>query len=422
MTKHYATIDGIKRAANKRKKKAGITLGAALDIISREAGFPNFHEARETYLPQSPISGHSITIYEFWSDRAAGTRGNENRTFVLPKPLIQMVNSNNLAGYLGGSNIPEDGVIIGYGDSRNQEQARFEICRMARALQFMAATGLRPSRGGRCYPKGDQRYRPPGADHDKCWYDPVTRKYLLTEEPYPGRHEDHAAEREAWKRQHGWETVRVDWGSIYGLGTELYLTAKAGGFDLTDLTSRLSQAPAPFDEQDWSSEPPAAFEPFAKPPINVTLMSDEMAAALRHQKELDLADAGSQTPELNGNYRGVDIESRWDLQHEIMTMRGIVDAMPDALRHCVASIWCDSRAEAWFAVTIADGLWHDDVEVDVRDILLMQTRGFNGLTVSDHQNHKAFDPEWDWPEEALEYAATIDARNASEPAGALDDG
>lgn len=170
---------------------------------------------KQAYAKQAPgpVSGYAITIYEFWFDRARG-RGNESRTFLLDKPLSELVKPHQLSGYLGGAKLSDDSTIIGYGNSHSREQARLEICRVARALQFMSATGLRPSRSGRCYPKGDQDNRPPGSDHDHGWYHPATRSFLLTEEPYPGRHQSHAEARKVWAQKYGWETVQSPWGSI----------------------------------------------------------------------------------------------------------------------------------------------------------------------------------------------------------------
>lgn len=307
MKKHFATLDGIKRAAIKLKRRTGVKHNEALNQIAREAGFTDYHAATVAYAGATEAPGYAITIYEFWSDRSAGTRGNESRTFTLPKPLGDLVKSRQLSGYLGGTKISGHG-LIGYGHSHSQAQARAEICRIARTLQFMAATGLKPSRGGRCYPQGDQNYRPPGADHDHGWYDPTTRSFLLTEEPYPGRHQRSAEERTVWAARHGWKTVQSHWGSIYGHGTELYLTAKAGGINLAGLARRLAALPAPFSEHDWPGEDERETKA-PLPPVEVIEMPPEIAAAMKHQRDLDIAEAGPQAPELSGLYRGVDVSS-----------------------------------------------------------------------------------------------------------------
>lgn len=124
-------------------------------------------------------------------------------------------------------------------------------------------------------------------------------------------------------------------------------------------------------------------------------MSPELSALLKHQRDLDIADAGPQAPELVGNYRGVDLSSRWVIKHELLTMRRIVDNMPDLVRARVQSIWCDSNAQACYSVMIAPGRWKEDIELDVRDAVRAAANCFNGLTVESDGNHKEFDPEWD---------------------------
>jgi hypothetical protein len=394
MTKHYATLDGIKRAAIKLKRRTGVSHSHALDQIAREAGYPDFFSASQAYAASGDVARHPVTIYEFWSDRPAGTRGNESRTFLLDRPLGELVKPHQLTGYLGGAKLSDENAIIGCGNSHNPAQARAEICRIARTLQFMAATGLKPSRGSRCYPKGDQDNRPPGADHDQGWYDPATRSFLLTEEPYPGRHRSHADERKRWAEKHGWRTVQSQWGSMYGHGTELYLTAKADGINLAGIARRLAALPAPFSEQDWPSDDGPAGPP-AQSPVEIIEMSPELAAALKHQRDLDIADAGQRAPELSGNYRGIDISSRWDIAHEFKTMHEIVDAMPDLVRARVASMWCDSNAQAYYSVTIAPGRWYEGIEFDIRDTVRAVTSGFNGLSVEGDRNNRMFDPEWE---------------------------
>ena len=47
--------------------------------------------------------------------------------------------------------------------------------------------------------------------------------HLLSTEPYPGRSEQNAKAQAKWERRHGWATFFVNWGGIYGNGTELIL-------------------------------------------------------------------------------------------------------------------------------------------------------------------------------------------------------
>src|SRR3546814_14320661 len=89
----------------------------------------------------------------------------------------------------------------------------------------MDATGLKPSSARRCYPTHEYDSRPPVADHDHCWFDPDARVHILSTEPYPGRSERGEPRQIEWERRHGWSTMYVDWGSIYGNGTEFIFVA-----------------------------------------------------------------------------------------------------------------------------------------------------------------------------------------------------
>lgn len=391
MTKYYSTLDGLKRAAKKVRRRTGIAYRSALEHVARDAGYADYHAAQCAFAVGTEVAGHEITIFEFWSDHAAGTRGNESRTFLFDRPRGELVTPAQLTGHLSGAKITKKGWLIGYGQSDNQRQARAEICRMARTLQFISATDLKPSRGGKCYPNGDQNHRPPGADHDRGWYNPATRSFLLTEEPYPGRHQLNADARKVWHETHGWKTARSHWGSMYGFGTELYLTAKPGKIDLPALIRRLAALPAPYSEETWPGEQATA----ALSPVEYVEMSPELAAALKHQRGIDIEAAGPKAPELGGNYRGVEVSSRWDVRHELVIMRAIVDAMPNHARERIASIWCDSNANADYWVRVVSGGWYAWIADDVKQVVREVANGFNGLLVEGDGHEERFVSEWE---------------------------
>jgi hypothetical protein len=144
----------------------------------------------------------------------------------------------------------------------------------------------------------------------------------------------------------------------------------------------------------------------ALPPIEIIEMSPELAALLKHQRDLDIADAGPQAEEASESYRGVTIESRWSIMHELATMRRMVDAMPDLVRTRIASIWCDSNCQAWYGVEVMPRRWYDGIGEDVRDAVLDATDGFNGLRVSGDRHETYFDPEWQGDDH--DYAAESD--------------
>ena len=139
----------------------------------------------------------------------------------------------------------------------------------------------------------------------------------------------------------------------------------------------------------------AASDPAPYPAAEIIEMSPELAALLKHQRDLDIAEAGPQAPEPSEHYCGVTIESRWSIAHELTTMRAIVDALPDLVRARVASIWCDSNAQALYSVEVQRGRWYDAIAEDVRDATLNATSGFNGLLVEGDGFSRNFDPEWE---------------------------
>jgi hypothetical protein len=144
----------------------------------------------------------------------------------------------------------------------------------------------------------------------------------------------------------------------------------------------------------------------ALPPIEIIEMSPELAALLKHQRDLDIADAGPQAEEASEFYRGVTIESRWSIMHELATMRRMLDTMPDLVRTRIASIWCDSNCQAWYGVEVMPRRWYDGIGEDVRDAVLEATDGFNGLRVSGDRHEAYFDPEWQGDD--YDYAAEGD--------------
>lgn len=420
MTKQFATLDGLKRAATKLKRATGLSQSAALEQVARAAGFPDYHSAAAKLAKPAATrpKQYPVTIIEAWRDRPTKKHGKESRTFLIDIPLATLVKPHHLKGYLSGCTLGEDSTIIGYGHNESRGQARFEICRVARALQFMAATGLTPTRSQRCYPKGRWDNRPPGADHDNSWYDPKTRSYVLSEEPYPGRVESYAGERAEWALKHGWRTVRVRWGSIYGHGTELYLSApSSGGVNISALARRLAALPAAYAEEAWTGDgsPGAASTASQSPkkvwdserflePVEIIEMSPALSAALKHQRDLDIKDAGPQAPEPTVIHLGVEITSRWSSAHELDTMRDVVEALPELVRTRVQSIWCDSNAQAFYSVKIRPDRWIEGIEHPVRDAVLAVSDGYNGIIVEGDGNEIWLNPEWAGDDDEANFA------------------
>jgi hypothetical protein len=251
MATQFSTIDGLKRAAKKVKRETGMSHTQALEHVARAGGFQNFIHASRNIgdLPNPPR--FAVTISQYWFDRKAETRGTERLVVELSQPLTALVRPHNLKGYLGGAQLQGDDRLHGYDKGEDQDHARNLACRLARALQFMDATGLKPSTGKRFYPKSDWHNRPPGVDHDHGWYDPETKTHLFTDEPY-GFGDETKSERDLWCERHQFDIIQADRPSVYGYGTEMYLIAKRGtGLDLGGLVTKLEASAPPVSEKDW---------------------------------------------------------------------------------------------------------------------------------------------------------------------------
>lgn len=116
----------------------------------------------------------------------------------------------------------------------------------------MDVTGLKPSDGKRFYPKSDWHNRPPGVDHIHGWYDPATKTYLFTDERY-GVGDETQAERVIWCERHGYGVIRSRWASIYGYGTDLYMSATRGtALDVRAMITKLEDSALPISDRDWA--------------------------------------------------------------------------------------------------------------------------------------------------------------------------
>jgi hypothetical protein len=138
--------------------------------------------------------------------------------------------------------------------------------------------------------------------------------------------------------------------------------------------------------QSWNSQ--------REPEIKTFEISEELAARLKLQLELDHAESGPKAPYDQLEHLGVVLASRFSVTHEFKTMQAVVDGMGSTIRPRVASIWCDSRACAVYAVEIRLGMNHPALAEQIRACFQRATDGFNGLTVSHGANTEFFNSEW----------------------------
>lgn len=218
----YETLAGLKSLAKKIEAEQDLPRHRALDLAARHGGFGGYIEAKRK-LPDKRRPPSRITIRQDWWGYESKDGGTAEIGLDLHTPLLKLIRPHHLTGYFGACRLRSPEIIERSGQQRHADETQWYIGRIARALQFMDATGLKPSDARRRYPGGDWDCRPPVADHDHSWYDPDTRMHLLSTEPYPGRSEQNAKAQAKWESRHGWATFFVNWGGIYGNGTELIL-------------------------------------------------------------------------------------------------------------------------------------------------------------------------------------------------------
>lgn len=254
MTPQYATLAGLKSLAKKLKREHELPHHQALDLAARLGNYECYASARK-HLPDASFEKFAVSICQNWWGHASKDGGTAEISIDLKHPLNELVRQHHLVGYLGSSKLRSGGIVERIGDQQDASQAQWFIARIARAIQFMDATGLKPSRSRKCYPRGLWDARPPIADHDHCWFDPEAKVHVLSTEPYPGRSERRDADQLRWEQEYGWSTTLVDRESIYGSSTQLYLCCPSSYSGvLARKVARLERADQAVKDEDVTIE------------------------------------------------------------------------------------------------------------------------------------------------------------------------
>jgi hypothetical protein len=259
-----STIDGIKRLSTSLKREQGIPHLRALDEAAQIAGFQNFRHASNV-LPKGTESKRvrprcQVFITAYWKDRKLGSDGRETLTISLSTPWANLITSAQLLNHRALMHFRGEGPdhLARINLVESQSQARRAACAAARALQFMDATKLRPSKGhSKAFPGGRSTNAVPGRDHGSVWYEPESKRYLFVDEPYEAAVNDRAAERATWATKHGYEIVKVEWAGIYNPdgGSRLYLVADSKkGVPLAPIAKALNALHRPLVEAAWDGE------------------------------------------------------------------------------------------------------------------------------------------------------------------------
>tara|TARA_R110002051_G_scaffold6914_2_gene32682 strand:+ start:19747 stop:21051 length:1305 start_codon:yes stop_codon:yes gene_type:complete len=246
------TIVGIKRLASNISKREGVAHSVGLDQAAVCAGYANYKNALRTLNSSAivaPSPHFSIFISVFWRNPGTKERGTEIIEVSLPKTLDRIIDARRykyVRGLWNFRRVADDHLLCQAGIER-RDIALAEACRAARALQFMAATGLRPS-SRRTPPGYYGQNKIPGLDHGSGWYHPGTKQQVFVDEPYAAAVVGLQDDRAAWAERNGWEITKPDWLGMYypDGGCELYLLSNLkNGHPAASVVSGLEDIGAP---------------------------------------------------------------------------------------------------------------------------------------------------------------------------------
>lgn len=278
----YATLKptthvGIKSLAREIKRTLRVTHYAALDLAAKQSGFASYRaafNAMEADRQKSPIR-FRLFLSAWWWDEREKRGGRETLEVDTPKPNREFVSSYQMAQnrHLRRFRARGPDHWVERDHCVSQEQARLHIAAVARTLLFIETTGLRPTAKiiMKSAPNDDEDGLP-YRDHCSTWFDPVSRQYVVTDEPYIGRinakGEAFNSKRVKWTANHSWTCMAVEWGGMYypDFGTRLFmLAATSGGFDLESTVSRLNALPPPVGSIEWTGASGLYHEAFYSP-------------------------------------------------------------------------------------------------------------------------------------------------------------
>jgi hypothetical protein len=289
-------MDGIKRLAKSIKTKLGIQHAQALDESAKVAGFENFRHALNKLQIEKPLAHklrnvHSVFLTVYWRDKKTDIRGRETLQLQLSTLWSDLIQPVHFQNHRAMANFRREGPdhLAKPELADSQSRARYYACAAARALQFMDATKLRPSKShSRAYPGGRSSNAVPAHDHESVWYDPETKRYLYVDEPYEAALERATKERDAWAIRHDFTIIKPSWPGMYfpDGGTRLYLIADSQkGIPLASVVAALERLPAPIVEASWNGESAPSLPYFISP------------GSIEHAKEIKLLPQKPRNPE-----------------------------------------------------------------------------------------------------------------------------
>lgn len=252
------SLDGIKRLAVSIKRAQKIKHSSALDLASKAAGFENFRHARHVFSAGPAPKSFKLFITAYWRARGSWENGRETIAVTLRKPLSEIVTGAQLRvhsyarefKFVGPDHLERRALIVG------QREAQERVCQIARTLQFIEATGLLPSNAStKLLSGGRQPMHLPKMDHSHMWFDPASKRFLLTDEPYSTGGEVSQV-RAGWAVANGYDIAAASWpGMYFPPGSNLFLVSDATrGVPIAQVVQSLEVAANPILAEPWIGE------------------------------------------------------------------------------------------------------------------------------------------------------------------------
>jgi hypothetical protein len=107
------------------------------------------------------------------------------------------------------------------------------------------------------------------------------------------------------------------------------------------------------------------------------------AKAVQQQYDIDREESGAPAPYNVMGYKGVRLESRWNIVDEFARMRRIVDGFSETEVKKLAWIWCDSKAQACYSVGVRPGVFDDELKSTIAVVFKEAGDGHNGISIED---------------------------------------
>ncbi len=284
------SIPELKGLARSLKHELGVPHQEALDIVAVRSGFQNYVHAQRSLqddqLSAAPQVLFPVHLTALWADRDHRTAGQEHLTIDLPVALRTLIPDARILLRNRGlrpADLVADDCLRLREPYRSQHAARADICEAARTLEFMAATGLRPSLAFRMVPAARHEAGMPDRDHYSVWVDPVSGRHLMTDEPY-GDPQVKLALRRTWATAHGHDVVLSPWGGMYApppdVGSHLFLISElARGLPIAPVAAVLATLPPPPTAVSWTGRTLPFKDAFESPAMVAKRLSAAPLAA-----------------------------------------------------------------------------------------------------------------------------------------------